>query len=267
MTDCRNYSIARALILVSALSTGAAKAEPYIAGGIGYSFAQKIDSLKGNENTNYPDAPDNDPASPSYAPLLSGAKISPLKLEASPSVNIKGGYYLEKYPMLGFEWELAYSRPNFKRQNVTLTHDGFNDPQVAGQGYITEDQLYARSHLFVLSTNAMYRYQGMKDITPFIGAGPALFLLNIKGTGFSGIIVDPASPGSGNDGPRVNQTSVNIGLNLKAGVEYALTKGIGLGLEYHYNWAPIKVDNFRSISDAKGNFSSHTVGLYIAKHF
>ena len=166
---------------------------------------------------------------------------------------------------------LAYSRPNFKRQNVTLTHDGYNAYRVSygypAQGYVTEDQLYARSNLFVLSANAMYRYQGFKDFTPFVGAGPALFILNIRGTGYSGILVDSATPGSGNDGPRVNQTSVNLGLNLKAGVEYALTKDIGLGLEYHYNWAPIKVDNFRSISDAKGNLSTHTVGIFLAKHF
>jgi opacity protein-like surface antigen len=137
----------------------------------------------------------------------------------------------------------------------------------AAQGYVTEDQLYARTNLFIFSANTMYRYQRFKDITPFIGAGPALFIMNIKGTGYSGIIVDPLGFGVPVSAPRVNQTSVNIGLNLKAGVEYALTKDIGLGLEYHYNWAPIKVDNFRSISDAKGNFNSHTVGMFLAKHF
>jgi opacity protein-like surface antigen len=262
MISANKLSLAALCVSASIFSnTDALKAEPYIAGGIGYSFSQKIDGLKGNENTNYPDAPD--PAS--GAPLLPGSKITPLKLETSPSVNIKAGYYLEKYPALGLEGELAYSRPNFKRQNVTLTHDGYN--ALLGQGYVTEDQLYSRSNLFVLSANAMYRYQGFKDITPFVGAGPALFILNIRGTGYSGIIVDPATPGSGNDGPRINQTSVNLGLNLKAGVEYALTKDIGLGIEYHYNWAPIKVDNFRSISDAKGNLSTHTVGIFIAKHF
>jgi hypothetical protein len=122
MTVCKQYSFAAAFFVVWVLCIGTTKAEPYIAGGIGYSFSQKIDRLKGNENTNYPGAPD-----PLAGPLLIGAKISPLKLETSPSVNVKAGYYLEKYTMIGFEGELAYSRPNFKRQNVTIRHDGWND--------------------------------------------------------------------------------------------------------------------------------------------
>ena len=254
------------LVVISLTQLNIARSEPFIAGGVGFTFAPKLNNLTGNENTNYPDAPN-----PLVGPLLSGAKISPLKLDSSAQVNLKVGYYLDNYSMFGFDTELSYLRPNFLRQNVRISHTRFNNIiQSYGlppQGYIVEDQLKAGSNLFVLSANALYRYQGIKDITPFVGAGPALYILKIRGTGYSGIIVDPVGGGSGDNGPRLNQTSINLGLNAKVGFEYEVTKSVGLGLEYHYNWAPIKVDNFRSISNASGNFSSHTIGVFLAKHF
>eukprot|EP01037_Dinobryon_pediforme_P012736 gene12736-12832_t len=226
-------------------------AEPYVAVGVGYSFGQKLKSVTGNENTNYPSAPD-----PLAAPLFPDSKVTDLLSKDSVNLSLRGGYYFPQYPSFGVEGEFTYSQPSFKRQNVTLTNSGFSAINPNGENYFTEDQLPATVNMFTIAQNFMYRYQGFEKFTPYVGIGPALFILHITGSGTSGNIVAPAGLASGgftSFGPNINQTSVNLGLNVKTGVEYALTKTVGLAVDYHFDCSPIKVDNFRSLSNVKGH--------------
>ncbi len=257
----RNSFAVLAVVLVASMAAiPNASAEPYVGGSIGIGFGQKVTGVRGDENTNYPDPPTLDPTD---APLLKNAKISDLKLANTPVVSIKAGYFFGQLPAFGIEGELSYLRPNFKRQDVTLSHPGF-DPLI-GMGSITEDQLAVRADLFVLALNAIYRYQGFKDFTPYIGGGPALYLWRIHGTGFSGIVPSLGMPGT--PGPRIHESSLDFGFDLKAGVEYKLTAEWALGLEYRFQWSRVNFDNFRSLSNASGNYQGHVLALTVVRHF
>lgn len=250
----------RLLLSVSlvVLMSNAAMAESYLGGSFGYAFDTKVTGVKGDENTNYPDPPDPG----NGAPLLPGASISNLSLGSSATFGIRAGYFFEKTPWFGFEAALSYSRPRFKHQPVTLTHPGFVD--LIGVPSVTEQQLPANSSLFRLALDGIVRYQGWERFTPYIGAGPAAFFWRIHGTGHSGITADDPV---GVDGPRINESMVTWGADLKAGIDYKINADWSTGLEYHYDWSRMKISHFRSLSNATGNFQSQEIVLTLARHF
>jgi opacity protein-like surface antigen len=253
-------------------------AEPFVGGSLGYSFSGNLSSITANENTGYEGAPsgiyapggDPDP----WSLLYPGAHYSDVKLKDTLSGGLKAGYYFDSYPALGFEVEGNYSQPNIKAQNVTITHPGFvnllvSESDVLGQDHFTENQLGAKVKMFQFNLNALYRYQGFKDFTPYIGAGPSLNVLRITGSGISGNFSAPDSLVGAPlaEGPNIHQTSVNVGANFKAGVSYHLDDKWGLGMEYHYNWTPIEVDAFRSAQNLKADYESHNLSVVLEKHF
>jgi len=245
-----------------------AHAEDYLGVFGGYSFGQNISNIKGNENLNYPSAPDG--SSP-ITSLIPDAKYSSLKLGSSGNIGIKYGHYFDQLPAFGLESEFSYSKPNFKRQNVTITSNGLRSftgaalSTTTGPAQITEDQQPANADLYVLDFNGLYRYQGWKSFTPYIGAGPAVYFWQIKGTGLSGII--PEFGATGVDGPEVNQHPITWGADFKLGGEYNLPQNYGLGLEYRYNWSAFKVDSFRSVSDGSGDYQGQALDVTLTKHF
>ena len=252
----------RCLLIAGGLSVvaHAASAETYIGGSIGWSFDQNITSVKGDENTNYPDPPD-----PNTLPLLAGSRISDLRLEDSVNLGLKAGYFFDQAPALGIEGEFNFARPNFRRQLVTLTHPDFVNISPDGSDHVTEDQLPAHADKFMLALNAVLRYQELEDLTPYIAGGPALFIFHVHGTGFSGSIPEFGIPGE--PGPLLNETTVELGFDAKAGIEYNLGDNWAVGAEYRYEWTPISLDNFRSLSNASGHYHGSNVDLTIVKHF
>jgi len=245
-----------------AATTLQTNAEPYIGGTLGLYGGQNISNIKGNENLNYPDAPDNtDPTSA----LLPNAKYSSVGLKPQGMLGLKGGYYFDELPFFGLEGEFLFSRSRFKQQSVTITHPGIA-AVTGGAPSFTETQLPAEMNMYVLAVNAMLRYPTpWHGLTPYVGGGPAVFFTDISGTGYSGII--PALGQPGTPGPEISQHPVIGGVNFKAGAEYRVTQNWGLGLEYRYNWAAFHVDNFRSTSDAGGDFQSHALELTVNRHF
>ena len=255
-------------LLFSLAFVAPAKAETYIGASIGGAFSQKLTHAKGDENTNYPDPPDFTPGTTS--PFLPGSGLSDAKLKNSLLVGFRAGHFFDAMPDLGVEMEVNYSHPNFKEQNITLTHPGYLP--LVGQGYVTEDQLAANVRLFQLSVSGIYRYRDLEKLTPYVGVGPSLNMFKITGTGYSGILVSPAGACAGfgvcpGPGPNINDTKVKVGLNFKCGVEYRLDEHWGLALEYKYDWSPLKISHFRSISNAHGDFQSQSIGMVLMEHF
>jgi opacity protein-like surface antigen len=249
-------------LFIGWISISNALAEDYLGFAVGYSFSQKLSSLHGNENLNYPDAPigiNQDDSS-----LFPGTHYSEVSLKDVLSAGLKAGHYFDSNPNLGVELEMNYSQPNILRQNVTLSNPNFYS--AIGTPWFTEDQLPAKVQLFQFNLNALYRFKSFNNLTPYVGAGPSLNILRITGTGFSGIIVAPA-PMDGGPGPAIHQTSVNWGLNFKAGAEYQLDEHWGLSAEYHFNWVPIEVDNFRSVSNLKADYTAHNISAVLVRHF
>jgi opacity protein-like surface antigen len=248
--------------------THAVRAEPYAGIELGAAFGQRLTGLSGAENTNYPDPPDLSPDA--SFPFFPNTNISDIDLRHSIALGLKLGYYFDAAPELGVELEADYEHPNFGRQNVTLSNPAF--AAFAGQNHFTEDQLPAQIRRYAVSIDGMYRYRGFRAYTPYLGAGPTLNIFTIRGVGYSGIVVDPPGacsiggfcPGPG---PEIKETDTALGVNLKAGVDYALARGWQLGVEYRYDWASVKVEHFRSISGAKGDFQAQSVGVVLVRNF
>lgn len=264
-----------ALTFISSL--GMAHAEPYISASLGWAFNQKLSGIKGDENLNYPG-----PMLVGDPSLFLGTNYSDIKLKDVLQGGVKTGYYFESLPSLGVELEANYSQPNMKRQNVTISNPGIGSAVAypasnPNENSMTEDQMPAKVQLFQFNLNGLYRYQGFKDFTPYIGGGPSLNIIKITGTGYSGIFVDPPFGDSATcfstanpDAPpctNVHDTSVNLGVNFKVGAEYHLDKDWGLGAEYHYNWSDVDVTHFRSANNLKADLEIQSVNFVLTRHF
>jgi len=266
-------------LIASFIPLSFANAEPYVGLSLGWSFNTTLSSIKGNENLNYPDAIDYNLADGLYYP---GTHYSDIKLKDALQGGLKAGYYFDSVPSLGLEVEGNYSQPNMKRQNVTFSNSlngGIGNvilsgtsgsPDLTGDGNsATENQLPARVQLFQFNFNGMYRYQGFKEFTPYIGAGPSLNIIRITGTGESGHFVNPTDPSGDNIsyGPNVSDTSVNVGANFKLGAEYKIDKEWGLGAEYHYNWSSVDISHFRSASNLNADLNMQSLSVVLTRHF
>ena len=275
-------------LFATLIPLGIANAEPYIGLSLGYSFDAKLSGIKGNENLNYPDAIDT--SSPLYYP---DTKYSDIKLKDVLQGGIKAGYYFNSAPSFGLEVEANYSEPKMKQQNVTITNYGSKAPSstpigdainydiishidcpcastLSGDGSsVTENQLPAKVKLLQFNFNAMYRYRGFKEFTPYIGAGPSINVIRITGTGESGHFVNPTDI-FGYEitaGPNISDTSVNVGANFKIGGEYHMDKDWGLGAEYHFNWSKVDISNFRSASNLNADLNMQSLSIVLTKHF
>lgn len=258
--------------IVMTLLSAQAFAEPYVAASLGWTFNQKLSGIKGDENLNYPDPSGG--IFPEGA-LFTDTKYTNIKLKDVLQGGLKAGYYFNSAPSFGIELEGNYSKPKMKRQNVTITNPDFSYTDLESN-YLTEDQLPAKVQLLQFNLNGLYRYQGFKDFTPYIGGGPSLNIIKITGTGYSGVIVAPFTDdstcysASNSDAPvcsNVRDTSVNIGANFKIGAEYHLDKDWGLGAEYHYNWVPVDIKHFRSANNLSADLEMQSVSLVLTRHF
>lgn len=264
----------------------AVKAEPYVGVSLGWTFNQKLSGIKGDENLNYPG-----PMQPNDITYYPGSSYSDINLKDALTGGLKAGYYFESNPSFGFEVEANYSQPNMKRQNVTISNSTANTASgayigqavsadiatnVAPAGWsgnanqVTEDQLGANVKVLQFNLNAMYRYQGIKNFTPYVGIGPSLNIVKITGTGESGHFVDPVDPTGyevTNNAPRVHDTSVNIGANFKIGAEYKLDEQWGVGGEYRYTWVPVDISQFRSANNLSADLELQSLSLVLTRHF
>lgn len=278
-----------ALLFATFIPFSIANAEPYVGLSLGYTFDTKLSGIKGDENLNYPG--EIDTSSLSYYP---DTKYSDIKLKDVLQAGIKVGYFFDSAPNFGFEVEANYSEPSMKQQNVTITNDGSKAPSniplgdainydiisnngrcscvssLSGDGNsVTENQLPAKVKLLQFNFNAMYRYRGFKEFTPYIGAGPSINVIRITGTGESGHFVNPTDilGYEVTAGPNISDTSVNVGANFKIGGEYHLDKEWGLGAEYHYNWIPVDISHFRSANNLSSDMTMQSLSLVLTRHF
>jgi opacity protein-like surface antigen len=274
---------AKLLMTSLALMSMSVFAEPYVAASLGWTFNQKLSGIKGDENLNYPDST----SSSLYFP---DTTYTDIKLKDVLQGGLKTGYFFESSPNLGIELEANYSEPKMKGQNVTLSNPNPNSESGLGLGETisygtgtsasnplsaTEAQLPAKVQLLQFNLNAIYRYQGFKEITSYIGGGPSLNIIRITGTGESGHFIDPTDPDGTQVVPnsehpyvsRVHNTSINLGANFKIGAEYHLDKDWGLGAEYHYNWVPVDIKHFRSANNLNADLEMQSVSLVLTRHF
>ena len=273
-------------LLVFLIPLGSVRAESYVSASMGWTFNAKLKNIKGDENLDY-EAPIN-LLDGSFYP---GTHYSNIKLKDVLQGGLKAGHYFESQPNLGLEIEANYAQPNMKRQNVRISNSATHDlsvidpslnavgiggyiglspsgPTISDNFSVVEDQLPAKVKLLQFNLNALYRYQGFKAFTPYIGGGPSINIIRITGTGESGHFVDPPDcTDCVAYGPNVHDTSVNIGANFKLGAEYRLDQDWGLGAEYHYNWVPVDISQFRSANNLNADLTMQSLSVVLTKHF
>ncbi len=186
--------------------------EAYIGAQIGTSVAGN--SLKNVELTDFSPA----------------GSMTDRQLSRSILLGGKVGYYFPQARWFGIETEFFYTTPNIKQQNTRVTVPPgaiLRDfgPVVGGttEGVLTGDNFRVMTWVPV---NLMFRYHKTR-LQPYIGAGPGVFFARVKTTttGFEG-----------------TQNSTRIGLNVKAGLEYFITRNLSAFGEWRYNRTSFSFD-------------------------
>jgi opacity protein-like surface antigen len=134
-------------------------------------------------------------------------------------------------PLLGNRLAIV-AEFDFHQPNVSGT---LSDPQLQGDGSYT---LTEREMAILLS--AVYRFEG--TLTPYVGAGPGLYLHRAKAVAF---------------GSTYTETEGTVGFQLLGGLEYKLGPG-GLFAEVHYHFTRV---GFLTTGDVNiGGFLAAGVG-------
>lgn len=239
----------------SILLARTAVAESYFSFQIGGMFGVRGTNLTALENLNYPFPP----------PDKRSATGSNIALDSSVMVGFKVGRYFDSLPGFGIEFDGHYGRPDFKRQNVAI---GLTNSTVEGFSSFVEDQRPAEVHVISGSLNLLYRLSQLGMVRPYLGAGPSFHVLPIRGSGDSGNVIAPAEFASPLiPGPSLNSTGTGFGFNLKAGLEIPIDDRFSVDAEYKYNYAYIKVDEFRSFSSAKFDYFAHILAAGLRLKF
>lgn len=239
----------------STLPAGVATAENYLALQVGGMFGLRGRRLTAVENLGYP---------PDYTDPVN-ATASDVSFDSSFMVGFKAGRYFDSWPGFGVEFDGQYGRPNFKRQNVTIT---LKDTTIGGFSDFTEDQLPATVDMFSGALNLLYRFSQFSMVRPYIGAGPAFHVLRFRGSGDSGNIIAPAALATPLEaGPSLDSTGTAFGYDLKAGLEIPLNNRFSIDAEYKYYWARVNVDRFRSLTSIRADIDQHIVAAAVRWKF
>jgi opacity protein-like surface antigen len=180
----------------------------------------------------------------------------PQKTEAAEASQAPGGRILLA-PKLGFfktttplsgafflAGEVGYVTPLLDNRLAIVAEFDFHQPNV--KGTLSDPQLQAdgaytlteREMAVLLS--AVYRFEG--TLTPYVGAGPGLYLHRAKSEAF---------------GNTYTETESNVGFQLLGGLEYTLGPG-GLFAEVHYHFTRV---DFLTTGDVNvGGFLAAGVG-------
>lgn len=231
-------------------------AEKYIALQLGISMPENLTNTTGDETLGYSTPTPN---------VQYGTDVSNTDLRNSPYIGLKVGKYFENKSNFGIEAEFAYTKPDFKNQDVYLTNKNFSDEGFEGDTFF-ENQLKASAKLYTLGINGLYRFETKQNvIRPYIGAGPALYIWHITGSGNSCRVGGDIS--SECNAPGINERALGLGFVAKTGISYDINDKLSLDFEYKYNWNRQKFSHFRSLSNIKTTYQAHNLIAGIAYKF
>ena len=220
------------------LATPYAYPEAYIGGQIGTTLAGN--TLKGVELTDF---------SPP-------GTMSDRELAQSALLGVKVGYYFPRARWFGIETEFYQTNPHIKQQNTIITipsNATLRDfgPVGSGtfEGPFPGDYFRVRTWVPI---NFMFRYHKTR-LQPYIGFGPGIFMARVKTiqTGFEG-----------------TQDRTNIGFNVKAGLEYFITRHLSAFGEWKHNRTSFSFDgNDNGGFGFKADYNPHFVAFGLNYHF
>jgi opacity protein-like surface antigen len=226
------------LLALSVSNAYNAYSEMYIGGQIGTSIAGN--SLTDVELTDF---------SPSGA-------TSDRDLSQSILLGGKIGYYFPQAPWFGVETEVFYTTPHIKQENVQFTiPPGAIIPGLGAVPGGTVEDIIKGDHFRVVTwapVNLIFRYHKMR-LQPYVGMGLGLFFARVNTPAF---------------GFEASQSAMGVGLNLKTGLEFQITRNLSAFGEWKYNrtsfsFDPNRVGAFGFDADYQVHFV--TAGLNV--HF
>jgi len=228
-----------ALAIAAHLNVSGAYAETYIAGQFGVALPDVDGGLKSIDITS------------SF--FLPGTTHSDLALSNSVLWGARIGHYFNSVRWFGLEAEVFHTTPHIKQQ----IHE-FQNPSVPG---VTVSATLQGAHFRVITVapvNLMFRYHKTR-LQPYLGVGPGIFFARIQGEGLT-----PDSPESTSDNGR-------LGLNVKAGFQYYITRHVTAFGEWKYNYARFEfgenTDLFPFPYGFDATYSMHLVSFGIGYHF
>lgn len=185
--------------------------------------------------------------------FLQGTTHSDLDLSSSFMIGGKVGHYFDSVRWFGLEAEVFHATPHIEQQTHT-----FQNPTVPG---LTASAILQGAHLRVLTVapfNLMFRYHKTR-LQPYIGFGPGIFFARISGEGLA-----PDSPSSSSDNAR-------LGLNVKAGLQYYVTKHLTAFAEWKFNYGRFKFEDnpglFPFFFGMDATYTMHLVSFGVGYHF
>lgn len=185
--------------------------------------------------------------------FLQGTTHSDLDLSTSFMFGGKVGHYFDSVRWFGLEAEVFHTTPHIEQQAHT-----FQNPALPG---VAASATLQGAHLRVLTVapvNFMFRYHKTR-LQPYIGFGPGIFFARISGEGLA-----PDSPSSSSDNAR-------LGLNVKAGLQYYVTKHLTAFAEWKFNYGRFKfADNpelFPFFFGMDATYKMHLVSFGVGYHF
>lgn len=220
------------------IATPYAYPEAYIGGQIGTTLAGN--TLKGVELTDFSPA----------------GSMSDRELASSALLGVKLGYYFPRARWFGIETEFFQTTPHIKQQNTRIsipsgaTLKDFG-PVAGGtvEGTLSGDYFRVRTWVPI---NFMFRYHKTR-LQPYLGFGPGIFMARIKTTasGFEG-----------------TQSSTSIGFNVKAGLEYFVTRHFSAFGEWKHDRTSFNFDaNSNGGFGMKADYNPHFIAFGINYHF
>lgn len=209
-----------AAILLS-LNVSSAYSEMYIGGQVGTTFI--------GDNNKLTKVDLIDLGGPPGSILTPRGSMSGRDLASSPVWGGKIGYYFPRVSWFGVELEAYYSTPHIEQgpTRVSILPGTVVAGGAVASGSVTN--IFPGDYFRVITIapfNLMFRYNKSR-FQPYVGVGPAIFLSRINTTevNFAG-----------------TQSSTSVGLNVKLGGEYFITKHISGYGEVRYNHTTFNFD-------------------------
>lgn len=182
--------------------------------------------------------------------------MSDRDLAKSALFGLKVGYYFPRARWFGIETEFYQTNPHIKQQNTRISIPPgsiLKDFGTVGggtaEGVLSGDYFRVRTWVPV---NFMFRYHKTR-LQPYLGFGPGIFMAHIKttATGFEGV-----------------QDTTSIGFNVKAGLEYFITRHLSAFGEWKHNRTTFKFDpNNSGGFGFQANYNPHFIAFGLNYHF
>jgi opacity protein-like surface antigen len=165
---------------------------------------------------------------------FAGNTLSDLRLKDAFAYVFRIGYFLPSVKWLGLETQVFNTNPRVKDQNIRING--------VPAGVAPGSKLTVTGWAF----NLVGRVP-LGTFEPYMGAGPGIFFASSKGA-------------FGIDGQDSQDKA--LGLNAFAGVRFFVTPSVAVFVEYKYDRAHFRFDNFVDNGfGVKGTYSANTISV------